>query len=48
MVIERSPGEVNSIIRQFLAGTGGKWEWDDFISTPIRDSRLDEVRRLCG
>ena len=48
MVIERSPEEVGSIIRQFLDGTGGKWDWDDFISTPLRDSRLDEVRRLCG
>ncbi len=48
MAVERTPIEVGIIIRGFLNGTGGKWDWDDFISTPLSDSRLDEVRRLCG
>jgi hypothetical protein len=48
MRVERSPTEVADIIQQFLDGTGGKWDWDDFISTPLCDSRLDEVRKLCG
>lgn len=35
-------------IRDFLAGTGGDWDWDDFISCPIPYPELDDVRRFCS
>jgi hypothetical protein len=40
--------EVAAIIRRFLDGTGGKWEWDDFTSISILDPVLDGVRRTCA
>jgi hypothetical protein len=42
---DRTPGEVSGFIRDFLHGTGGEWDWDDFTSVPITDRRLDEIRR---
>jgi hypothetical protein len=35
-------------IRNFLDGTGGKWDWDDFISLPLRYPDLEEVQRFCN
>jgi hypothetical protein len=40
----RSPDEVAQYLRDFLDGTGGKWDWDDFISIPIADPRLEDIR----
>lgn len=34
-------------IRNFLEGTGGAFDWDDFTSTPLGFPDLDEIRRLC-
>jgi hypothetical protein len=45
--IERTPHEVATVIRRFLDGTSGKYDWDDFTSIPIRDPALDGVRRTC-
>jgi hypothetical protein len=30
--IQRTKSEVADYIEQFLNGTGGKWDWDDFTS----------------
>ncbi|PVM85033.1 hypothetical protein DDF62_21105 [Caulobacter radicis] len=43
--VDRSPDEVAGILRAFIDGTGGSWDWDDFESAPITDPRLDELRR---
>lgn len=32
-------------IRDFLEGSGGEWDWDDFTSCPMADPRLDSIRR---
>ena len=32
-------------ISAFLAGNGGKWDWDDFTSCPLRDARMESIRR---
>jgi hypothetical protein len=45
---ERSRGEVADIIERFVNGTGGKWDWDDFISWPIADPQLDAIRARCA
>jgi hypothetical protein len=45
--VERTKLEVACIIEQFLDGTGGKWDWDDFCSLGIRDPYLDSVRGQC-
>ena len=42
MTVRRS--EVEAYLADFLAGAGGDWEWDDFISSPIDDPMLDEIR----
>lgn len=42
--IKRSPEEVARSLQDFLNGTGGPWDWDDFISIPIADPRLEDLR----
>ena len=42
--MKRSPDEVACYLRDFLNGTGGTWDWDDFISVPIADPRLEDLR----
>jgi hypothetical protein len=39
--------EVANTIQQFLDGTGGQWDWDDFCSTRIADPELDAIRQRC-
>ena len=43
--IERSPAEVAKYLSDFLNGTGGDWDWDDFVSIEIADSRLEDIRQ---
>ena len=40
--------EVADLIRRFLSGNVSPWEWDDFISIPLRDPQLESVRKVCG
>jgi hypothetical protein len=41
---ERSAEEVAGFICDFIEDTGGEWDWDDFISVPIKDPRLEAIR----
>lgn len=41
-------GHVARTIRRFLDGTVDEWEWDDFTSRPLRDRKLDDIRRRAG
>lgn len=34
-------------IRNFLDGTGGDWDWDDFISLRLEYQDLEEMQRFC-
>jgi hypothetical protein len=38
---------VADVIEQFLDGTGGEWDWDDFCSVRIADPELDAIRIRC-
>ncbi len=40
----RSADEVVRYLRNFIAGAGGDWDFDDFTSIPIADRRLDSIR----
>ena len=40
--------DVADVIEQFLSGAGGEWDWDDFISIPLEDLDLDQIRRTCA
>lgn len=42
--ITRTPAEVARYLRDFLDGSGGEWDFDDFSSVPIADPRLDTIR----
>jgi len=42
--LDRTPADVAGFIRDFVEGTGGEWDWDEFESVPISDPRLDEIR----
>ena len=38
--------EVAQILENFLQGTGGPWDWDDFISVgTVADERLRQIQR---
>lgn len=36
--------QVEGYLTDFLQGTGGDWDWDDFTSIPIADPTLESVR----
>ena len=40
--------DVAEIINNFINGCGGEWDWDDFISIPIKDKYLDSIRQRCA
>lgn len=42
---KRTPEEVGQILRGFLDGSGGEWDWDDFISIPLADPSLESIRQ---
>lgn len=46
--VDRTSEEVATIIEKFLDGQSGPWDWDDFISFPITDRLLDEIRERCN
>ncbi len=43
-----SKADVARVIVNFLEGTGGPWDWDDFISIPLHDPSLEAVRLLAA
>lgn len=40
--------KVAEYIRNFLDGTGGEWDWDDFLSAKSDDPWLDQIRATCA
>jgi len=42
---KRTASEVATYLRDFVDGGGGEWNWDDFTSVPIADSRLEDIRK---
>jgi hypothetical protein len=40
--------QVAVTIQNFLDGSGGQWDWDDFLSFQIADPRLEEIRERCN
>ena len=43
----RSGPEIAATISRHIQGIDTSEEWDQFISVPIPDKRLDEIRRRC-
>ena len=42
---KRTPAEVSGFLRDFLDGTGGDWDWDDFTSVRLADPQLETIRQ---
>lgn len=42
--------EVAKILEDFLQGSGGPWDWDDFTQgmAPLRDPGLEAIRARCA
>lgn len=40
-----SAAEVAKYLRDFIDGTGGDWDWDDFTSIPVANPALDHIRQ---
>lgn len=45
--VERTPAQVAKFLKDFLDSAGPKWEWDDFLATPIADPELEKIRERC-
>src|SRR5215471_7668312 len=42
-------GEVAHILEDFLEGSGGPWDWDDFTSgKSLDDLELEAIRKRCA
>jgi hypothetical protein len=39
---------VAGFLRDFIDGSGGELDWDDFTSVPITNQRLDNIRIEAG
>lgn len=39
--------EVIEILKRFIRNESTDYEWDDFVSVPIANDELDEVRLKC-
>jgi hypothetical protein len=39
--------DVAKSIENFVNGSGGPWDWDDFISCRIADEELEAIRIKC-
>jgi hypothetical protein len=46
--MRRSSEDVIREIDNFLTGRGGAYDWDDFLSFPIHNQRLDGIRMECA
>jgi hypothetical protein len=46
--VDLTGDQVATTIQNFLDGSGGKWDWDDFISFPITDPKLEAIRERCN
>ena len=42
---QRSEEEVAEYLRNFLEGKGDEWDWDEFVSCPLSDPKLEEIRQ---
>ncbi|MNT75313.1 hypothetical protein D3C72_2141980 [compost metagenome] len=43
--VQHTPEEVARCLRDFIDGTGGEWDWDDFASVTIKDQALESTRQ---
>jgi len=43
--VRKPPEEIAALIEGFANGTGGKWDWDCFISTHFEDERIDWAQK---
>lgn len=39
--------QTTALVRRFVQGTVEPYEWDDFVSIPLRDPELEELRIAC-
>jgi hypothetical protein len=48
MADDMTRAEARQIILNFLSHTGGRWDWDDFISVRLADPELEKVRVIAA
>jgi hypothetical protein len=41
---DRSAADVAVFLKEFIDGTGGRWDWDDFESVSITNPLLEKIR----
>jgi hypothetical protein len=49
--VDRTPdltaAQVAELIDKFVDGSGGPYDWDDYINIPSRNAALEQIRRDC-
>ena len=41
--------DVAQVLEDFIEGTGGRWDWDDFLSVAeLSNHRLEQIRHHCN
>jgi hypothetical protein len=45
--IPTTEGEIATLIEGFANGTGGRWDWDYFISTRFENERISWAQNEC-
>jgi len=47
-VVEPTMKQIADIIDNFLNGTSGPYEWQDFVTYPFKPPQLEKVRKECA
>jgi hypothetical protein len=45
--VPKTEGEIAELIEGFANSTGGRWDWDYFISTHFENERIDWAQKEC-
>ena len=46
-VPDPSREDIAKTITEFIEGTGGEYDWDNFTTYPLKDPNLEKIRRDC-
>ncbi|HXB57664.1 MAG TPA: hypothetical protein VN461_23085 [Vicinamibacteria bacterium] len=47
MKFKLTASQVADTLEGFVDGTAGPYDWDDFLSLPLQDPRLEAIRLRC-
>lgn len=45
--MKQERAQITSLVRRFIQGNVQPYEWDDFVSIPLKDPELEQIRIAC-